>query len=420
MAGHVTVVGAGVVGVCAGLALLRDGHDVTVLDRDGPGENCSFGNAGMICDVSASLPLPSPAVLRDLPRMLLDRSGPFALRWRHLPRLLPWLLAFAAAARPARRLAGARALHALLADAPAAWDALVRGSAGEELIRRRGLLTVYESDRGWAGDAPARALLRGLGCETVALEAGELRQMEPALAPAVRHAAFHPGCYSTVDPYRLTLALAERFVAEGGTIERARVAAVEAGAGRIDALETAAGRRPVDRLVIAAGAWSQRLAATMGLKLPLVAERGYHSVLHGVHSGLRRPLIHGEGRFGINAMNEGLRLAGTVELASHEAAPDWRRADIVFRRARAVLRDIDAGRAAKVTRWMGRRPTLPDYLPVLGPVPGAGNAWFDCGHQHLGLTLAARSGQAVAALVAGRDPGLDLAPFRAGRFAAGR
>ncbi len=414
---HVTVVGAGVVGVCAGLALLRDGHDVTLLDRDGPGENCSFGNAGMICDVSAALPLPSPGVVRRIPKMLLDRAGPLTLRWRHLPHLLPWLLAFARSARPATRLAHARAMHALLAGAPAAWDALVRGSGGEDLIRKRGLLTVYESERGFAAGAPGRALLRELGCEVATLGADELRQMEPALAPSVRHGVFYPGCYSTSDPYRLTLALAERFAAEGGTIAKAAVAAVETGGGRVAALETSAGRRVIDRLVIAAGAWSHRLAATMGLKLPLIAERGYHSTLHGLYCGLRRPLIHGEGHFGINAMAAGLRLAGTVELASHEAPPDWRRADSIRQRGLAVL--ADGGRAEKVTRWMGRRPTLPDYLPLLGPVPGVGNAWFDCGHQHLGLTLAARSGQAVADLVAGRDPGLDLAPFRAERFTGG-
>ena len=413
---RVTVVGAGIVGVCAGLALLRDGHDVTIVDRDGPGENCSFGNAGMICGTGSALPLPSPGVVRDAPRMLTDRRRSLTIRWSHLPTLAPWLIAFLKASNGARRMANARAFHALLDGTTAAYDTLARSGPAAGLIRKRGMLIAYGSERGYDRAAGDRALLRELGVEAAELDADEIRQTEPALAPCVRRASFFADCHSTVDPYGLTRALADDFVAEGGGIERLEVTAVRHGSGRVTGLETDDGERPIDRLVVAAGAWSHRIAAMMGLKVLLDTERGYHTVFHGVDTGLRIPTIHGEGQFGVSQMAEGVRFAGTVELAGIEAAPDYRRADVIVERGRHALRDFDASGASRVTKWMGRRPTLPDYLPALGPASGLSNVWFDFGHQHLGLSLAARCGLVVADLVAGRDPGLDLDAFRPDRF----
>ena len=418
MAGRhrVTVVGAGVVGVCAGLSLLRDGHDVTIVDRDGPGENCSFGNAGMICDTGSALPLPSPGVIRDVPKMLMDSRRSLTIRWSYLPSLLPWLVAFLRASNGAARMANARALHALLDGTTAAYDTLTRGTPNADLIRKRGLLIAYDTDDGYDGDAGKRALLGELGVEAAELGGDEIRQTEPALASSVTRASFFTGCYSTINPYKLTRGLADRFVAGGGRIERREVTAVRHGSGRVTGLETTEGEHGIDRLVVAAGAWSHKVAAMMGLKVLLDTERGYHTVFHGVDTGLGIPVIHAEHRFGVNQMDEGVRFAGTVELAGLEAAPDYRRADAMVERGRHVLRHFDRSRASKVTKWMGRRPTLPDYLPALGSAPGFSNVWFDFGHQHLGLSLAARSGLIVADLVAGRDPGLDLSAFRPDRF----
>ncbi len=226
----------------------------------------------------------------------------------------------------------------------------------------------------------------------------------------------YPDAYSTTDPYRLTRMLADDFVAAGGQIRLAEVTGIDHGGGRVTGLKTTAGHLAVKNLVVAAGAWSHRVAAMMGVKVLLDTERGYHMVFHGVKTGLSRSVIHAEGHYGLNQLDMGLRFAGTVELAGIEAAPNYRRADIIYERGRHILRDFDPDQATEVTRWMGRRPTMPDYLPALGPTPGFANAWFDFGHQHLGLSLAARSGYVVADLVAGRDPGLDLKAFRADRF----
>ena len=413
---HVTVVGAGVVGISTALTLLREGHDVTVLDRDGPGENCSFGNAGMICDTNSSLPLPSSRVVRDIPRMLIDRRRNLFIRWRYLPALMPWLIVFLKSAGARQRLVNARAFNALLEGAVASWERLVAGTDGEALIRKRGLATIYETEDGFASGAPDRELLKELGADFTELAGAEVRQTEPQLSDCVKFATFFPKVNHTVNPYRLTRALADCVVAGGGVIEKAEVTAVRMSGGRVRVLETMSGERKVDRLVVSAGAWSHRIASMMGLKVLLDTERGYHSVFHGTDTGLRLPVIHGEYGFGVNQMDEGLRIAGSVEMAGIDARPDYTRADILVERGREIVRSFNPSPSTRVTKWMGRRPTLPDYLPALGQAPGLSNVWFNFGHQHLGLTLAAKSGYVTADLVAGRDPGLDLGAFRPDRF----
>ena len=412
----VTIIGAGIVGVCAGLFLQRDGLTVTIVDRVEPGMSCSFGNAGMICTTDSAIPLPSFGVLRDLPHMLFDSSSPLNIRWRYLPRLAPWLFHFMRAAPHDRRMAGARALYDLLEGTTAAYDELAANSAVTSLIRRNGMLLVYETDEGFAGDAKERGILTSMGATIEELGADELRQMEPVLTPKLKHATYLPQSYSTVNPYKLTRGLADDFIANGGTIVQAEVTGLQHGNGQVTTLETDQGDIAVSRLVVAAGAWSARVAKMMGLKVLLDTERGYHTVFHGIDTGLTRPVLHGERHCGINQMDDGIRFAGTVELASVDAPENLARADNVYQLGRAVFRDLDPSAASETTRWMGCRPTMPDYLPALGAASGFNNVWFDFGHQHLGLTMAARSGQIVADLIAGRDPGLDLTPFRADRF----
>ena len=416
MAKHVTVIGGGIVGVCAALALQREGHDVVIVERDGPGENCSFGNAGIICGRDSSIPLPSPGVIRDVPAMLFDREGALVIRWRYLLSIMPWLIGFLKSSTPERQLAGARAMYALLDGTTGAYDRIAAGSPAAALIRKNGYMTVYESESGFAGDSRERGMLRDLGCPMSELGPDEIRQMEPSLSHEIRHALYYPESYSTTNPYRLTRLLADDFVAGGGTLALAEVTGLQHGNGRVTGMETTDGPMKDENLVVAAGAWSHRVAAMMGLKVLLDTERGYHMVFHGVKTGLTRAIIHADGHYGVNQLDVGLRFAGTVELAGVEAAPDYRRADLIYGRGRKLLRDFDPAQATEVTRWMGRRPTMPDYLPALGAAPGFSNTWFDFGHQHLGLSLAARCGFVVADLVGGRDPGLDLTAFRPDRF----
>ena len=172
----------------------------------------------------------------------------------------------------------------------------------------------------------------------------------------------------------------------------------------------------VEAMVLAAGAWSGPIAAALGSPVPLDTERGYHTVLHGVDGGIQRPVGERESNIGLTQMVDGLRMGGTVELAGLDAPPNYERARIFYEKGRQVIPGLPPTESVEITRWMGFRPTLPDYLPALGPSPHHRNVWFAFAHQHLGLSLGARTGELIATLVRGDEPDIDLTPFRPDRF----
>ena len=413
---HVTIVGAGIVGVCCARFLQRAGFEISVVDRGEPGKGTSFGNLGMLCSLDHTLPLASMAVLATVPRMLLDFDSPLAIRGRYLPRLVPWLVRFAANAPEATRMRNARALASLLEDTLAAYKRLTDGSPAAQYVRHSGSLTVYASARRFERAAAERARLRSLGTRVEELGGDEIRQLEPTLHPRYRYATWFPDCGHTPDPFLLTRAIADEVRAAGGDFVEAKVRGFDIGPDGVRALRTEGAPIPVERLVVAAGAWSKTLARDLGSRVPLEAERGYHSMLRGVDTGLRRPITNGEEGLGLTQMVEGLRIGGTVEFASLHAAPDYARTRAFHRKAREMLPDLPPESDCEVSRWMGFRPSLPDHLPVIGPSPHHRNVWFAFGHQHLGLSLGARTGEVIAALIAGENPRIDLHPYRIDRF----
>ena len=410
---NVVVVGAGILGLAAARFLQRDGHAVTVLDPREPGDGASFGNAGVIanCDVA---PLSMPGVLKRVPAMLLDPAGPLALRWRYLPKIAPWLLRFVLASR--RYEAIAAALAPLLAEASPAYDTLLREAGARELIRDTGWLKVFSTDGAFREMDEECRLMRRHGVRFDALEAHEIRQLEPGLAPIFARGLFFPDCGQVVNPKRLVATLARAFSADGGQILREAATGFDLGEGR-RAVLTEHGRHPTDAIVLTAGAWSRPLAALLGARVPLDTERGYHAMFPLVEPGLARPTLWWDEGINLVPMEHGLRLTSGVEFAGLEAPPDYRRIDRLARRARAMLPSLGE---TPQSRWLGFRPSLPDSLPALGPSARHAGVYFAFGHQHLGITLGAVSGRIVADLVTGRDPGIDLAPYRAERWNAGR
>ena len=412
----VTIVGAGIIGLASALALQRDGHRVKVIDRLPPGEGTSYGNAGMI-QVDACVPIATPGVLRQLPSMLLDPEGPLVIRWRYLARLAPWLLRFVAASRPGRVEAISFALAALLDRAWQAYRPLIAAAGADDLFRPTGELYVYRRIEAYEDARAAHDLRRRRGVRLEELGPSELRQLEPALAKDIARGVFSPDCHVLADP----LALSRRFAAEirrnGGTFLRESVTGLEPGPNGPAAVLTDRGRHEVDRLVLAAGAFSKRLAARLGARLPLDTERGYHLMLPRPGVDLRVPLLVGDHRFGIVPMARGIRLAGTAELAGIAAPPNYRRARMLGPMARKIVPDLDIEDGA---RWMGYRPSMPDSLPVIGKAPGSGRCVLAFGHGHLGLTMGAVTGGLVADLIAGREPPIDMTPYRPERFTRAR
>ncbi len=409
---HVTIVGAGIVGIVTASYLQRDGHAVTVVDRAGPGEGCSMGHAGAISPGSC-VPLAMPGMLPRIPGWLLDPLGPLVIRWRHVPRVLPWLIRFLRAGSPDRVEEISRALRELLAPSFEAYAPLLESARAEHLIRRTGYLCVYESERAFAKDAAAWDLRRRRGVSFREMDARAIQAMEPALTPIHERAVFLPDPGFCVDPLGLVQALARRFRHAGGRILERDVVGLDLGAGGPKRLRTNAGDLEVEVLVVAAGAWSGRLARWLGSPVPLESHRGYNVTIANPGTMPRVPVLSMDHKFMATPMTAGLRFAGTVELAGLTAPPDYRRADALLRLGRRMFRGIDGH---EVTRWMGHRPALPDTLPVIGPSPRYPSVFYAFGHGHTGLTGAAMTGRLIADLISRRPPAIDPAPFRIERF----
>lgn len=415
--GQAIVVGAGIVGVCTALHLRLAGRETLLLDRQEPGTGCSFGNAGIIAS-DVVPPVAAPGVLRKVPGYLLDGDAPLALRWRYLPRLLPWLYHFVRSSRRDAYERNTWALATLLAGASIAYQPLLRQAGGEELYRPTGALQVFETTAAFDDARRDADFRRSLGARIDEVAAHEIPQFASDLAPVFAGGLFRPDVGYIRDPLSLTAALHRLYLELGGVSHSVDVERLERRTqhrwgviGR--AAEGAESAWEAGHVVLAAGAWSRRLLRGLGLHIPLDTERGYHVMLPHDRSNLRLPVSTGEGAFYLTPMREGLRLAGTVEMGGLSRPPDPRRPEAILRRARRYLPDLDEREART---WMGFRPSMPDSLPVIGPVSDLPGLHLAFGHGHLGLSLAAVTGKLVAQGIGGEVPGVDLAPFRHDRF----
>jgi D-amino-acid dehydrogenase len=416
---HVVVIGGGVVGLACALELQRDGHSVTIVDPGTPGgeQAASYGN-GTLLNPSSVIPMSSPGIWKKVPGYLRDPLGPLTIRWSYLPRLLPWLRRFVrAGATPAEVGAIGRALRPLLADAPALHRALAEEAGVGDLITRQGVLFAFPDRAAFAAEALSWKVRRDNGIRWLELDEDELRQREPALDRHYKFAVLIEENGQCRDPGAYVAALARHAVEQGATMQQTGATGFRIEAGRLCAVITRDGEIICEKAVIAAGAWSKVLAAAAGDRVLLETERGYHAVISDPGIEPRYPVMPSDGKMACVMTPAGLRLAGQVELAGLDAAPNWQRAEVLLAFARKIYpglpEDIPPER---VKLWMGHRPSTPDGLPCLGPASGCADVIHAFGHGHVGLTAAARTGKVVADLLAGRPPAFDLTPYAASRF----
>lgn len=416
---HVVVIGAGIVGAATAVELLRDGHRVTILEPGEPGgeQAASYGN-GTLLNPSSVIPMSSPGIWRKVPGWLADPLGPLAIRWRHLPRLLPWLVRFLRAGATEDRLAvTARALRPLLLDAPDRHRRLAEAAGVAELITRQGVLFVFPSRADFEAEEMAWRLRRQNGVRWLELSADELRQREPSLSRRYTFALLVEENGQCRDPGAYVAALVRHAVAQGAELRRSSALGFRIEAGRLAAVRTEGGDIAADNAVIAAGAWSWRLAAEAGDRVPLETERGYHAVITDPGIAPRYPVMPSDGKMACVMTPQGLRLAGQVELAGLEAAPNWHRAAVLRDFARHVFPDLPADLPeTQVKVWMGHRPSTPDGLPCIGPASGCPDMVHAFGHGHVGLTAGAATARLVADLISGKQPAIEMPPYSATRF----
>lgn len=411
------VVGAGIVGVSVALALQQRSWRVQLIDRETPGTQTSYGNAGVLTR-SSLLPFNHPGLWAGLPTLLQNRSTSFRYRPAYLARNAGWALGFLASARPGVFEQTLQALDGLIGLSMAEHERLLAEAGALHRLRRNGWLMLYRSAPAWAAGALARATCQRFGVQTEVLDAAALQALEPALAPIFSRALWVQDAWSVDSPGAVVQAYAALFAARGGQILRSDVAAL-ARQGECWCAADRQGRRFTARhAVLALGPWSKTFLQHLGLSVPLGFERGYH--MHygpapGAPSGpvLQRPIVDTGGGYVLSPMAQGLRLSTGVELADLDAPPDLSQLNLAEQAARQAL---SLGPRLDQQPWLGRRPTLPDSRPAIGPAPGRPGLWLAFGHQHIGLNTGPGSAQLLAAMMTGEPPPLPAAPFDPARF----
>ena len=401
----VTVVGAGIVGVCSALWLQREGFTVTLIDSGAVGEGASFGNAGNISP-GAVVPYLIPGIWREAPGWLLNPEGPLAVRPGYFLKVLPWLMTAVKSATEEAALRTSRAMHALHGGTLEAYAALTRGTEAEGLIELSGQLYVSEKTGTAQGSALAQRMRAEAGVKSVVLDWMEIRELEPTLAPIFKSGLLLPDNGRCKNPHHLVKALAAEAERNGATLLRGKVTGFQTEGKAVQGIIVDGELKPVERVVIA-------VSADLGTRLPVEAERGYHITIADPGVAPRMPVTHTDAKFACSPMNVGLRLAGTAEFSGIDTPPNWQRAELLKLQAQRMFPGV---RLDQVTRWTGYRPSMPDGLPALGVAPNYANAYFAFGNSHFGMSAGPVMGKVIAEIVAGRKPGIDITPFSATRF----
>jgi len=412
VAKNITIIGAGIVGIATASYLRRDGHVVTVVDKRPPGEYCSFGNAGILSPGSC-VPQALPGVLRKVPGYLSDPLGPLAISPGHFFKALPWFLRLVAASRLSRVEQIADALRPLLKQTFEAYQPLVQHAQVADLIRQTGYVVAYATRADLQKDALPWKLRRDRGVLMEELDSAGIQQKMPQLGSQFEAGLYLPEQGYVANPERLTKSLAEQFQKDGGKIVQRDVLDIEVSPDGPRALVTDAGHMALETLVICAGSHSNDFSSKCGDRVPLEAERGYHMTYSDPNFTLPMPVFLPQHKVFVTPMEMGLRIAGQSEFAGNDAEANYARAEVLATQMQKVFPGISK---VDATQWMGRRPSMPDSLPVIGPASRVPNVWYAFGHGHVGLCGGAPTGRAIADLIAGRPPAVDVAPFSVTRF----
>lgn len=410
----VIVLGAGIVGTSAALHLAKRGRSVALVDRKAPGEETSYGNAGVI-EGNTLFPHAFPSGFGDLLRIALKQAPEANYHLSFLPTVAPWLLAYRSNTQAEGSLAFAEAMRPLFSRAVSEHEALMAEAGAARYLRKDGWIKLYRSDSAFAGTKRERELADTLGLRQRALSVEEARALEPSLNPVFRHAVYWPDAASVSNPSAVTKAYAARFSALGGVVLTGDALTLHRSEGQWR-VETDEGPIDAPEVVVALGPWAPDLLKRLSIDLPLAYKRGYHHHFQPRgNAGLTRPVVDVANGYCLAPMEQGIRLTTGAEFAHRDAAPTPEQ----FGRLMPAARDLfPLGEEVEKQPWMGSRPCFADSKPVIGPAPGQKGLWLDYGHAHWGLTLGPVSGRLIADLVTGATPFCDPAPYSAARFSS--
>jgi D-amino-acid dehydrogenase len=388
----VLVLGAGMVGVATALALQARGHHVALIDRRGPGEEASYGNAGLI-QAEAVEPYGLPLDFTTLSRIALRRSNAVAYSFAGLKAQGRALLSYALASRQGPYQRNVVPHWAPLALASTADHApLIAASEAEGIIRRDGFRVAYRTPK--ALDmvfAEADRLKNDFGVPSIAMDGNALASAEPGMKQRLAGAIHWTSAWSCTDPGGLVRAYAELFARRGGLFAFADAQTLRRE-GQAWVVGSGAQKLQAEAAVICLGPWSGVLLRQFGLRVPMVLKRGYHRHF-SAPMGPKLPIMDAENATFLSPMRQGLRVLTGADLAPLDAPQNLRQIEVSTKAAQSLF---DLGAPVEDKVWSGVRPCMPDMLPRTGKVPGHPGLWQNFGHGHQGFTLGPTSARLLA------------------------
>ena len=404
------IIGAGIQGISNALFLQKKGFNVTIFDRDQPGSStASYGNAGHFSPY-ASVPINRPDVLTDVPAMLLSSTGPLALKWNYVPKMIPWFLKFIKNCSTKKMMHTAKNMHQILDLALPAYDELFDEIDLEGLVEKKGILYIW-NDKSLKSRELEINVRKELGVDQQVVTPKEIHDLEPNIKPFYHGGVYYRHGRHARNPKKILLKLFDLFLKKGGKFLKLNVQDIDFD-GEIPIIKTETQHFIFDKIIIACGAFSKRLTDNLDEKIPLDTERGYHVHFKDCDHLLSRPVIFSNRGFGITPMEQGLRVVGTVEFGGLQNPLSKDRIKNLINNAKYMLGDLPDHE----DEWLGFRPSTPDFLPVIGPSKNHKNIFYCFGHHHLGWTLGPISGKIIAGMITGENTNLDLKPYSSLRF----
>ena len=404
------IVGAGIQGISNALFLQKKGFSVTIFDRDEPGSPAaSYGNAGHFSPY-ASVPINRPDVLTDVPAMLLSSTGPLALKWNYVPKMMPWFLQFIRNCTTKRMMHTAKNMHQILDLALPAYDELFDEIELGGLVEKKGILYIW-NDQSLKSRELEIKVRNELGVDQQVITPKEIHDLEPNIKPIYHGGVYYQYGRHARNPKKILLKLYDLFLKKGGKFLKMNIKDINFNDEK-PVIKAETQSFLFDKIVIACGSFSKKLTDNLDEKIPLDTERGYHVHFKDCDHLLSRPVIFQNRGFGITPMEQGLRVVGTVEFGGLDNPLSKSRVKNLINNAKYMMGDLPEHE----DEWLGFRPTLPDYLPVIGPSKKYKNVFYCFGHHHLGWTLGPISGKIISGMIAEENTNLDLKPYSSLRF----